>query len=118
MTEGELKKAMDEVLGEGAGERMFTQDVSEQQLIDALGRRMGWGRIMQLSEQCWREHLARTGPGLEGGEHSTGPCVSMLVPCPCIAADDADCAWCCGAGRVTKRVAQAMIAQWNARRSS
>lgn len=69
-----------------------------------LGRRIGYGRMMQLGEQLWREVLAVD--GLEGAEHSTGPCVSFLVPCPCRSASRCD--WCCGAGRVTKRVAEAM----------
>ncbi len=75
----------------------------EEDMARTLGNRIGYGRMMQLGEQLWREMLAKT--GLEGGEHSTGCAVTFLVPCDCAQAHKCD--WCCGAGRVTKRVSQA-----------
>jgi hypothetical protein len=82
---------------------------TEEQLVRQLGDRIGYGRLMQLAEEQWRAVLVDS--GLEGGEFSVGPCAAELVPCPCPPAD-ADhaghCPWCCGVGRVTKRVFEAI----------
>lgn len=81
----------------------------EEEAVRKICEQIGYGRTMQLCEQLWREKLSETGH--EGGEHSTGPCVSMLVPCPCPTFGlDANghCDWCCGSMRVTKRVLQAI----------
>ena len=88
--------------------------MNEIQAVDTLGKAIGFGRVMQLAEELWgkmaKEH------GHFGSQHTTGPCASMMVPCPHIDDDnpawrDANghCDWCCGTGRVTKRVAQAMV---------
>lgn len=76
----------------------------EEREVQALGDRIGFGRVMQLAEQIWD----RTYPG---SAHSTGPCTAFLVKCPCPPSGrDANghCEWCCGAGRVTERVRRAM----------
>ena len=104
MDEDELAKAMDEEHGPGAWERWKVAITAEEQAVEALAGRIGYGRTMQLCEKLWRAKLATD--GLEGGEHSTGPCVSFLVPCPC---KGERCDWCCGANRVTQPVAQAMV---------
>lgn len=79
----------------------------ERELVNALGKRIGYGRTMQLCEELWRE--AVTPQGLEGSELSTGPCVLFLVPCGCRenGLHPGICDWCCGAGRVTERVRRA-----------
>ncbi|HEV7717186.1 MAG TPA: hypothetical protein VGO53_16430 [Steroidobacteraceae bacterium] len=84
---------------------------SEKDLIRKLGLTMGWGRMMQLAEECWREHLITSGQA--GGEHTCGPCAALLVPCVCAYGPDgpANCDWCCGSGRVTERVKAAATAE-------
>ena len=77
----------------------------EEAEVRALGQRMGYGRIMQLGQQLWREQLAKIGHA--GGEFSTGPCVSMMVACPCTKKNNGGCDWCGGTGLVTKRVRKA-----------
>lgn len=79
----------------------------EEARVASLADEIGYGRIMQLCEQLWREKLEPQGH--TGGEHSTGCCVVFLVPCPCVpSAELAACDWCCGSGRVTKKVRDAM----------
>lgn len=83
----------------------------ERSQVRAIGEAIGYGRTMQLCEQLWREKL--TPHGMAGGEHATYCCASMLVSCPgCAEARERGdhCDWCCGAGRVTKRVAEAIEA--------
>lgn len=79
----------------------------ERRVVMNLGLDIGFGRLMQLAERCWREWAATR--GLEGSEHTTGPCAALMVPCPCGA--PVKCAWCCGSGRVTKRVREAVLAE-------
>src|SRR5437016_4138605 len=75
-----------------------------------LGTRIGYGRTMQLCEQLWGE--SERADGLPaGGSHSVYCCVAFLVPCPGRAHQDGQghkCDWCCGAGRVTRKVAEAV----------
>ena len=74
----------------------------------------GYGRVMQLAEQLWREKT--TAAGHAGSEHTTGPCATFMVICPHQTVRnngvwlDANghCDWCCGCGRVTKKVAHHM----------
>ena len=82
-------------------------------MIKALGENGGYGALMQSAGKLWRQSLIDKGyPG--GGELSVGPCVAMLVPCPHLEKDaDGHCEWCCGSGRVTKRVIEAQIASAN-----
>lgn len=85
----------------------MSQD-GEKELIRKLGLAMGWGHIMQLAEECWREHLAAE--GFAGGEHTHGPCAALLVPCVCAdGPGPGNCDWCCGTARVTKRVKEAAL---------
>lgn len=87
---------------------MASRIAAEEHAVRELGDRIGYGRIMQLAEKLWREKLiAQNLPG--GGEITTGPCAAFMVQCPCPESgrDDAGhCEWCCGAGRVTKLVAE------------
>lgn len=76
----------------------------ERNAVRQLGELIGYGRIMQLAEQIWNEKQP-------GAAHSQGPCVTFLVPCPHPEnGRDANghCDWCCGSGRVTKKVLEAM----------
>jgi len=86
-------------------------DERAEQIVRLAGDVIGYGRIMQLCEQFWRESLEES--GTPGGElthlHLSGPCAITMVPCP--ATHDPHCDWCCGAGRVTERVAQAIREQ-------
>ena len=84
----------------------------EENAVRQLGDLIGYGRMMQLAEQVWRKKLAPQ--GLEGGEHTTGPCAAFMVPCPHPEHDaNGHCNWCCGAGRVTKRIAEIAQEGWN-----
>jgi hypothetical protein len=76
----------------------------ERAIVRALGDQIGYGNMMSIAEQEWRTKL--DAQGMAGGEHTTGPCAALMVPCPC--ESRSKCDWCCGAGRVTKRVAEAM----------
>lgn len=78
---------------------------ADREAVRRLGEAIGYGNLMQLAEALWGEALTAQGCGA-GGAHSVGPCVGGLVPCPCD--DRVSCDWCCGAGRVTERVASAM----------
>lgn len=99
----ELMRGLEELYGPGAGDRLLTLNKVEELAVRELGQKIGFGRIMQLCEQLWREELATA--NMQGGEFAHGPCTAFLVPCPC---KTGSCDWCCGAGRVTKRVRKAM----------
>jgi hypothetical protein len=89
---------------------------AEEAAVKRLGDQIGYGRLMQAAEKVWREINAAC--GMHGGEHTTGPCAAMMVPCPCrnpMAEErhpewftGGHCDWCCGALRVTERVSKAM----------
>lgn len=83
---------------------MVTND-EEENAVRQLGNEIGYGRMMQLAEQVWRKKLMAD--GLAGGEHTTGPCAAFMVPCPHPERDaNGHCDWCCGAGRIAKRIAE------------
>lgn len=78
--------------------------IDEKELIRTLGDKMGYGRIMRLCEEIWREKDIVA--GRKGGEHTVGPCGFFMVPCPHPVKNEAGhCDICCGAGRITKGVA-------------
>ncbi len=68
--------------------------------VKRLGDAIGYGRMMQCAQECWKEVLQEQ--GFEGGEFAYGPCVGMTVPCGC----KSNCDWCCGSGWLTKHVKQ------------
>jgi hypothetical protein len=72
-----------------------------------LGENIGYGHVMQLAEQAWRERNELRGE--LGSEHTVGPCAFFLVPCGCMP-HPVNCEWCCGSGRVTARVRKAQEA--------
>lgn len=78
--------------------------VDEEFSVRLLGDAIGYGRVMQLAEQIWNKKTP-------GAALSVGCCTAFLVDCPC--PDDGKdenghCDWCCGSGRVTKKVLLAM----------
>jgi hypothetical protein len=73
------------------------------QTLRALGRSMGFGRLMQEVEWQWRHVLGHAGAG---EELTVGPRAALLVPCICAAAEPCD--WCGGSRRITARVRDAI----------
>ena len=93
--------------------RVLAMNAAEENMVRALGGSIGYGRIMQLAEQLWREKI--TPDGHEGAEHTTGPCALFMVPCPHPVLDDnGHCEVCCGCGRITKWVASNLAKLTNA----
>ena len=78
-------------------------NAEEKVLAKHLGDKIGYGRMMQLAQEGWREVLEKQ--GIEGGEFAYGPCVAMTVPCECDPEEE-HCDWCCGAGWLTEHVKQ------------
>lgn len=87
---------------------------AEEEAVRRLGDQIGYGRLMQAAETVWRaKAIAQNTPG---SEYVVGCCGAFMVPCPHRDNDaperyfdeNGHCDWCCGSGRVTKRVAQAM----------
>lgn len=98
------------VVGFQAHETQVRVLVDEDGQVRALGEHIGYGNLMVLAQKLWAETL-RTKHGLDGGYAFAVYCCEMfLVPCPGSAHRQAEgrCDWCCGAGRVTKKVAWAM----------
>jgi len=75
--------------------------IADKDLVEFFGKKLGYGRLMQLASMCWREHLEREGLPL-GGEFVFGPCRSMVVECVCT--NPKDCDFCCGTGWLTEGV--------------
>jgi hypothetical protein len=96
---------------------------AEERAVQQLGDQIGYGRLMQAAETVWRRiNIAENRPG---AEHTTGPCAASMVPCPHLASKhkgwrdkNGHCDWCCGAGRVTQRVARAMLDLQKSKQSS
>ncbi len=88
---------------------MTTLEEHEERAV-GLGYILGFGRMMQLSSEAWGKSLAEQ--GIPGGQLTVGTCASFLVECPgCAEARERGdhCDWCCGNGRVTKKVADIII---------
>ncbi len=79
-------------------EYILAKWAEEKKFIKQVGERIGYGRIMQIGQELWREQLEEM--GLAGGEFASGPCVASTVPCGC----KDSCGWCCGAGWLTEHV--------------
>ncbi len=45
--------------------------------VEALGDRIGYGAMMSSAQASWRERLKVD--GIEGGEHTHGPCYAVLM---------------------------------------
>lgn len=72
---------------------------NEAEAVKELGDTIGYGRMMQLTEQEWRKSLKEQG-WPEGGEFVYGPCKAQTVPCEC----RGGCDWCEGSQWLTKKV--------------
>jgi hypothetical protein len=73
----------------------------EKRLVKKIGEVIGYGNMMELASQLWRESLKESGYPV-GGEHVVGPCAALTVPCGC--EKPHKCDWCCGSGWLTKHV--------------
>jgi hypothetical protein len=81
---------------------MFSFDNSmEKSAVKNLGDQIGYGNMMHLAQQCWREKEEKEF-GFSGGEFAYGPCVALTVPCGC--ESPSKCDWCCGSRWLTKHV--------------
>lgn len=56
---------------------MSSPEEQERAEVRRLGRRIGFGRLMQLAEQEWRHVLVSNGHGV-GGEFVVGVCRATL----------------------------------------
>lgn len=63
----------------------------------------GYGRVMQIANQEWQRKLVKCGHKDGGGAHSVGCCEAFLVKC---CDSPTNCDWCCGSGKITKKVAE------------
>lgn len=76
--------------------------MSHKDTVMRLGEQIGFGNLMDLARDAWRDVLARDWPGCEGGEFQVGPCVTMTIECGC----ERGCDWCAGSMWLTKHVKQ------------
>ncbi len=79
-------------------EHIIRQNANEKEFIKNVGDKMGYGRIMQLAQECWSDILKEE--GFAGGEFRIGPCVAMTVSCGC----KTGCDWCGGSRWLTEHV--------------
>ncbi len=92
---------------------MSARNSNEKESVMWAGKEMGFGRLMQLAEECWRE--IAISKGLHGSELTVGTCAAFLVPCPHTIKDDhGHCDICCGSGRITKGVFELLSEKRNA----
>lgn len=83
--------------------QLDARDAMEEASVFQLGRAIGYGRLMQLTQQCWvADEKAQNSPLAGGGAFAYGPCLAMVEPCGC--AGGSICDWCCGSGWLTKKV--------------
>ena len=79
---------------------MSTED-TEMKLVEVLGAQIGFGNMMSLATEAWRQSLLAKGYPV-GGEFVVGPCRAMVVSChDC---QRHECDWCCGSGWLTEHV--------------
>lgn len=92
-----------------ADERAAREEQAVRDYAERSG--IGFGRLMQLGQKLWREHLLASGYPA-GGEFTIGPCAAEMVPCQCVELGDVvdpngafrGCDWCCCTRLVTKHV--------------
>ena len=72
--------------------------MNEEEMVNNLGKSIGFGRVMQLCEILWKKCLREN----SGGEFTVGPCRAFMVKCEC--KSPAKCDWCCGTGLLTEKV--------------
>lgn len=81
--------------------------LTEERLVRDLGDAIGYGRLMQLAEEIWRDKAIAD--GTPGSEITTGPCAAFMIACSCPPSGldrNGHCEWCCGSGRVTRLVGE------------
>jgi hypothetical protein len=71
----------------------YDTDSAERLIVRGLGRRIGFGNLMQLASREWEKQDAH-------GAFTIGPCKCLTVPCGC----EKGCDWCEGSMLVTKKV--------------
>lgn len=77
--------------------------MSPRDRVKELGEKIGYGNMMQLASDLWREYLSTM--GLAGGEFTVGPCRQMMVECKhTIKDDNGHCELCCGTGLIVQYV--------------
>lgn len=75
----------------------------EETEVRAVCDKIGYGRVMRLASELWKEKLAKSGGS--GGEFVIGACAALTVVCQCMATSvRVNCDWCEGTGWVTKHV--------------
>lgn len=57
--------------------RLLPEDPDYGADVRRLGDRIGYGAMMASAQAAWRSVLAQD--GLEGGEHTHGPCYAVLM---------------------------------------
>jgi hypothetical protein len=81
-------------------------DEEEENAVRQLSEAIGYGRVMQLAEKIWTCEDSI-------GALTVGTATVFLVPCPHPKSGQnasGHCEWCCGSGRVTKKVLRAIEA--------
>jgi len=80
---------------------LYKMQENHKRQVQRLGAEIGYGNMMDLASQCWREYLVGMGAP-PGGEFVVGPCACMVVPCGCELPHK--CEWCNGCGWLSKHV--------------
>lgn len=77
-------------------------------MVAILCEDIGYGAVMHYAESLWADI-----EGNRKSNHTVGPCAVFMVPCEHQGSDNGavGCDWCCGSGRVTTRVLEAMRAE-------
>lgn len=75
-----------------------THGIKTSDTLINICERIGYGAVMQFAEAAWGAK------NNDGAELTVGPCAVSLVPCICNGTSSCD--WCCGSGRVTKKVSE------------
>lgn len=84
------------------------QEVQERIDVARLGNRIGYGRLMSLASEMWRETLSEQ--GMQGSEFTVGPCEIFMVKCGHLVKDrNGHCDLCCGAGLISKGIAALVL---------
>lgn len=68
----------------------------ERKLVKQLGDEIGYGNLMSLASEIWKEYSPRDA-------FTVGPCAVAMVPCG-HPEDGSICDWCCGTGMLTRHV--------------
>lgn len=97
LTEADLKEAFDSHHGAGAWDKLQKLQAADTEEVRRLCERIGYGRVLHDTARLW----AKKDPVMA---HTTGPGICLTVDCGC---DTNGCDWCCGTGKLTRRVKKA-----------